>query len=74
MSDEYREDRREFIKSMFRKFALGGLVLGTGGLVGKQKSGIATCVNNGICGDCNVYRECELPQALSRKEARPVRR
>ena len=68
MSDEYRDDRREFLLSMARKLTLGGLVLGTGALVAKEKLGGQTCVNNGICGDCDIYRKCELPQAMSRRE------
>ena len=68
MSENYRDDRRKFLKSLGRVFALGGIVLGSGALVGKEKSNNETCVNNGICGDCNEYRNCELPQALSRRE------
>lgn len=68
MSDEFRQDRREFLRSMARKFALGGLVLGTGALAAKDNSGSQTCVNNGVCGDCDIYRDCELPQAMSRRE------
>ena len=26
------------------------------------------CVNRGICAGCNVYKNCRLPQALSRKQ------
>lgn len=69
MSKGYREDRREFLKSMGRWAALGGLTLGIGMLVKKSDDRpIETCVSDGICRKCADLKNCGLPQAISFKQ------
>jgi hypothetical protein len=68
VSKGYDENRREFLRSLGRKTALGALVLGTGSLVARPGNR-EECVSNGICRGCAEVAECGLPQALSFKES-----
>lgn len=69
MSKGYRGDRREFLKSVGRYAALGGLVFGLGMLVkGSDDRPLDTCVSDGICRNCADLKNCGLPQALSFKQ------
>jgi hypothetical protein len=52
---------------------LGGLAALTGALVARPATG-QICINNSICGGCGAFDACELPQALSAKQARPLPR
>lgn len=69
MSKEYREDRREFLRSVGRKAIAGLLVFGTGSLIAKKSAkSIEECTRDGICRGCGDLADCGLPQALSYKE------
>ncbi|MGO8676211.1 MAG: twin-arginine translocation signal domain-containing protein [Limisphaerales bacterium] len=64
-----RPSRRSFL----RNAALGGLAALTAALVTRPASS-QTCINNSICGGCGAFDDCELPQALSAKQSRPLSR
>lgn len=70
MGKGYREDRREFLRTLGRGIALGGLLIGTGWLVTKGDSPIETCTSNGICRACGDLNACNLPSALSYKQSK----
>jgi len=62
--------RRGFLLSSARFAAMGlfgSMVFGT---VRKNKRLIREnkCVNRGICGNCRIFSDCSLPQALSAKD------
>ena len=64
--------RREFLKTIGRIAALGGLGvlvyrLLRGGVV-RGPAGGETCVNEGLCRSCRVFPGCGLPAALSAKQ------
>jgi len=64
--------RREFMRDGFRYALLTGLASVSVALFkrcGGKLSG-QTCVNQGICSNCTAYTACELPQALSAKQAK----
>lgn len=58
--------RREFLRWLVRGALLAGLAGGVGALTARNRE---TCVNQGICRGCAAFRDCELPQALSTKQA-----
>lgn len=62
--------RREFFRDGVRYSLLTLLAVG-GGLLGRrgQLSG-QRCVNRGICSGCVAFNDCQLPAALSAKQAR----
>ena len=55
--------RRNFI----RNAALAGLTTLTAALV--LRGNAQACVNEGLCPGCLAYDDCNLPRALSRKQA-----
>jgi len=62
--------RRELLADAARYVALG-LLGGLGGSILAQKRKIVRqsgCVNRGLCGCCDVFQKCALPQALRAKE------
>ncbi len=64
-------DRREFLKTVLRVAALGGLsALGVKALKGRGKPASAgqTCAADGICARCAAVSGCALPQALSYRQ------
>jgi hypothetical protein len=62
-------DRREFLKTIGRLAAFGGLSLigikALPGLSGRPAN--QTCRSDGICPECFAVKGCGLPQALSFK-------
>lgn len=60
------EGRRAFLRGVLRIAIAGGAVAGVGALATKKGQ---TCTNQGICRGCATFEACELPQALSAKEA-----
>ena len=64
------QTRRHWLMSAGR-YAIVGLVgLLTGGLLIKRRKLLreGNCINRGICGGCQLYADCRLPQSLSRKQ------
>ena len=64
--------RREFLRSGVRYGLLAGLGAVVVRTVSSGRLGKQTCTNQGICRGCPDYSGCELPQALSAKQAGPV--
>jgi hypothetical protein len=64
-----RMDRREFLKTLGRLAAFGGLgLIGIKALPGLSgKPAAETCRSDGICPKCAAAGDCGLPQALSFK-------
>ena len=58
-------------QTVLRYLALGGLAAVTATLLARRATG--QCVNEGVCRGCLAYEDCELPRALSAKQA-PARR
>jgi len=68
--------RRQFIRSILRLAALGGIGALTARLLrdapGRQPGRQGeTCVNEGLCRGCPVFSGCGLPSALSARERAP---
>lgn len=64
------QGRRELLADAARYAALG-LLGGLGGSIFAQKRKVvrqSRCVNRGLCGCCDVFERCTLPQALLEKE------
>lgn len=58
------------LRAVSRAAALASLGLLTAGLIRKQRrlTRQGPCTNRGVCSNCAAYRDCPLPQALSRKQ------
>jgi hypothetical protein len=71
LSPNSAASRRQFLRDGLRLAMLGGLAAAGGTLAGRQAGLPAgqVCVSAGICRGCAVYEDCELPRALSVKEA-----
>ncbi len=67
--DDGTMDRREFLRTIGRIAALGGLSLLGIKLAGPRHRPAAgeTCVSDGVCPKCSALGECGTPQALSFK-------
>ena len=65
--------RREFLRGGARCALLAGLAAVSAVLAKRSGGKLSgqTCVNQGICSGCTAYAGCGLPQALSRKQAKP---
>jgi len=67
----HTQSRRQLLAGALRYATLG--LLGTvGGSTFARRCRIARegkCINQGICRGCEVLEKCDLPQALSAKEA-----
>ena len=69
MSDQSPKlNRREFLRGSLRYLILGGLVSVTGALFAKGKISRDKCINLGICGGCSIFKNCELPPAVTVRE------
>ena len=65
--------RREFLRGTVRYGLLTGFAaLGVRAISQRGRLGNQTCTNEGICRGCPTYSDCELPQALSAKQAGPI--
>ncbi len=68
--------RHEFLRSVGRGGLLLGLTgLGVAALMGSKSP--SECINTGICGSCNAYKVCALPEKKEttderKKETRPA--
>lgn len=63
--------RREFLRGGLRYGLLAGLAAMAARAVSGGRLGRQDCTNAGICRGCPGYPDCELPQALSAKQAGP---
>ena len=64
-------NRRDFLRGGARYALLAG-VAAVGAVVAVRRGPALpgqTCVSQGLCRGCNVFQDCELPQALSAKQA-----
>ena len=64
--------RREFFRTCGRVAIAGGLATAAA-LLWKRKTthlDFQKCVNRGICSQCGIFNNCQLPQALSAKKNR----
>ncbi len=63
------QDRRKLLAGALRCSALVvvGFVTGSALIKRRRLLGEGKCVSRGICGGCDIYKDCSLPQALSRK-------
>lgn len=73
MSRRYERvcDRRGLFAAVLRYVVLGLCAAVAGLLIIKTRrlASQGECVNRGICGGCEVFKECALPPALSAKRA-----
>lgn len=63
------ESRREFFRTAGRYTLLGLLAAGAALTLRKKTPLGGRCINRGFCAACGVFAGCELPQALSAKQA-----
>ena len=71
-----RKGRREFLRTVMRGLALGGLgLLAWIALRRRAANGRReTCIGDGVCRGCPGLEDCGLPQALSLKRSEKNRR
>jgi len=64
------KSRRKMIFKGLRYVAVGLLGVTAAGQISKRRRLVkeGKCENRGICAGCGVYDQCQLPQALSRKQ------
>ena len=64
------QDRRNMLAGLLRYSALAVVGFVTGATLIKRRRllGEGKCVSRGICSGCDIYEDCSLPQALSRKD------
>ena len=68
---ERKQDRRELLAGALR-YVTFGLLAAVGGSVFVKRRRLVRegkCVNRGLCGDCEIFQECGLEQALSVRKA-----
>ena len=61
------ESRREFFRATVRYGLLAAVSVAAGLAARPRTPGGQRCVNRGICGGCDIFADCGLPQALSAK-------
>jgi hypothetical protein len=62
-------NRREFIKTSARTVLLGGLVLGSGYLIFREKPGNTDACNfDFACKSCKRLTSCNLPETKTQKQ------
>ncbi|MFC1677156.1 hypothetical protein ACFL3G_08860 [Planctomycetota bacterium] len=63
-------DRRNILADLLRYSALAVVGFVTGAALIKRRRLLreGKCVSKGICSGCDIYKDCSLPQALSRKD------
>ncbi len=65
-----KQNRRNFLGDTVR-YAVLALVCFVAGFAFMKRRKLlqeGNCINQGICGGCELYKNCRLPQALSRKQ------
>ena len=68
---EHVRNRRELFAGFLRYASLGVLTAGAAGIFAKRRRLVwqGKCVNSGTCAGCEMLARCDLPRALSAKEA-----
>ena len=63
-------DRRHFFANSIRASILALIALGGGTSMLKRRRLVrqGKCINSGICSGCNIFDDCRLPQALSKRD------
>ena len=72
MAERYlkKQNRRNFLGDTVR-YAVLALVCFVAGFAFMKRRKLlqeGNCINQGICGGCELNKKCRLPQALSRKQ------
>lgn len=69
-SDDVKQSRREFLKSLSRSVILA-IITGAGSMLFFKRRFVLQnehiCTNQAICRGCTRFKDCILPQALSEK-------
>ena len=62
--------RRDFFTDIFRYSTLAVIGVIGGAVFAKRRklSNEGVCINQGICGGCGIFEQCNLPPALSEKQ------
>ena len=68
------ESRREFFRAAARYCLLALASAASAMTMRGRKAAGQDCVNRGICSGCGVFATCGLPQALSAKSVRGLKR
>jgi hypothetical protein len=65
-----KQSRRNFLRDAVRYALLTLVCFVAGSAFTKRRKLLqeGSCVNQDICGGCELYKNCQLPQALSRKQ------
>ena len=68
---EYSGSRRELFAAAGRYVALGVLTAGAAGIIAKRRRLVreGKCNAGGTCAGCEMLGQCDLPRALSAKQA-----
>jgi hypothetical protein len=63
-------DRRRLFANAIRAGVLALIALGGGASLLKRRRLVrqGKCINSGICGRCDIFDDCRLPQALSKRK------
>ncbi len=64
------QNRRNLLAGVLRYATLGlvGFIAGSAFTKRRRLLKEGKCIDRGICGGCELYGDCQLPQALSRKQ------
>ena len=64
------QNRRQIITGAFRYAALSviGFFAGSAAIKRHRLVKEGKCTDRGVCGGCELYVDCKLPQALSKKQ------
>ena len=70
-NDNDAESRREFLRGGVRYALLAGIGAVAAVVAGKPSGHLPgqTCINEGVCRRCGIVSDCDLPQALSFRQA-----
>lgn len=67
MTEPVNAERRTFLKSIGRLLLAVGLAGGAAALLLRDPQ--HSCTRNGLCRGCSTFARCDLPQALSARQA-----
>jgi len=71
IGDRHRQSRRDFLTGMLRTLGLAGLAVFAGTILTRRPATgpRETCINKNLCRPCTAFDRCELPAALSARQA-----